>query len=183
MTDTDRPQIIVLCEDRTQWHFIREYFMLRGWNPGKLHPVIAPVGRGAAEQWVRQRYAREIKAYRSKARYRNIALVVMIDGDRKSVTERKLELDNSQEMKAAGQKRRADKETVAIFVPKRNIETWFHFLNSELPNEVDDYKPMYRNVRPTRYAKILSDLCKREPLLPNSPPSLQDSCSEWRRLS
>ncbi|MDM8550505.1 hypothetical protein QUF72_10520 [Desulfobacterales bacterium HSG2] len=182
MHKTGKPQIIVLCEDRAHWHFIREYLMLRGWNPRKLQPVIAPFGRGAAEQWVRKRYAREVKAYRKKAQYQNIALLVMIDADKSSVIERKVQLNHSQEMKNAGQKRRIGKERIAIFVPKRNIETWFHFLNRESSNEKEDYKPLYRHARPTRYAKMLSDQCMQERIFQSLLPSLQDACAEWQRL-
>lgn len=123
-----KPQIIVLCEDPAQWHFIREYLMLRGWNPRKFQPVIAPFGRGAAEQWVRRRYAREVKAYRKKSQYQNIALIVMTDADKNSVTERKIQLNHSQEMKDGAQKRRMEKERIAIFVPKRILKHGFIFL-------------------------------------------------------
>ncbi len=182
MSDNNESQVIVLCEDRAHWHFIREFFMLRGWNPRKLQLVIAPMGRGAAEQWVRKRYAREIKACRSKMQYRNIMLVVMIDADRKTVAERKNQLNNSYEMRGAGQKQRTDEERIAIFVPKRNIETWFCFLDRENPDETNDYKTSYRNARPTHFAKILSDRCRQKYLPSGMLPSLEDACLEWQRL-
>jgi len=180
MSKADRPQVVVLCEDRAQYHFVRKCLQLRG--VARVTPSMSPCGRGSAEQWVRERYPREVRAYRSKANHLNIALAVMVDADKSSVTDRKKQLDGSSAMRDGAQEPRRAEERIAIFVPKRNIETWFRFLDGQPWNEDDSYRSPYRDARPVDYAQAMDKLCGSRGLGADSPPSLVDACAEWERL-
>ena len=61
-----RVRIVVLCEDKQQEVFIRRFLIAMGWCKHRMRFEKAPAGRGAAEQFVRTRFPRELKAYRSK---------------------------------------------------------------------------------------------------------------------
>jgi len=96
----------------------------------RIVPRVGPAGRGSAEQWVREKFADEIKAHRSRARFLNLGLVVIIDADLQSVADRKRQLNTSNEMANRGQGPRTEKERIAIFAPKRNVESRFAFLDA-----------------------------------------------------
>ena len=181
MTSSGRPQVVVLCEDRTQYHFVRKYLQLHGVTRIVLR--MNPKGRGAGEQWVRRRYAQEVRAYRSRASHGNLALAVMVDADRYAVGDRKRQLEGSPEMAECGQSPRARGERIAIFVPKWNIETWFAFLERAPWNEEKSLKARHRDSSPTKCAKALADRCRDQQSIDDAPPSLQDACDEWPRLS
>jgi len=105
----------------------------------------------------------------------NIALVVVIDADMKSIEERIKSLDD--------QNPRADTEKVAIFVPARNIETWFRYLDGHDYNEEESYKSLYKKgTSPRKFAeKLAKDICSQG-LPDNAPPSLVHACQELKRL-
>ena len=109
----NRQTIVILCEDRQQYVFAR-YFLQKKGLTGKFIDRSCPSGRQAGEQYVRERYALEVKAHRSK-NYLNICLIVVIDADKGTVAERIKQLDSVLEEK------RHYKEKIAIFVPRRNI--------------------------------------------------------------
>lgn len=123
-------------------------------------------------------------AYPSKSTYRNLALalalVVMVDADVLSVAHRKSQL--SDEMRRAGQRPRTQNEKILVFVPKKNLETWFRFIDGNSADENVDYKRTYgKGTKPGDYAKRLADLCRQQ-LIAKPPPSLQDARAEWQRL-
>jgi hypothetical protein len=89
MTISHKPQVVILCEDIMHYHFARKYLECRGINKRRIMPNICPKGRLSGEQYVREHYALEVKAYRSKANHLNIALVVVIDADKNSRVVRK----------------------------------------------------------------------------------------------
>jgi len=134
---------------------------------------------------VLKHYSESVQLYRSKANHLNIALVVMIDADNKTVEERLREFDAKLDAKKAdlNQKTRDDDEKIAIFVPARNIETWFHYIFGYTDcNEQDDYKKYYTNDDAHKAAEILAkDICPDD-LPENALPSLQHACNELKRL-
>ena len=174
------PQVVILCEDRAQYHFVRKYLQLHGVT--KVHQRMAPPGRGSAEHWVRCQFPPEVRGYRSRRSYRNIALAVMIDADRYSVAQRKDQLDSSLASSPPGQNARGDGENIAIFVPKWSLETWFRFLEGANWTEETSYRTRYRSAAPTEYAGMLFDACRQQQLPCKRPPSLSDACEEWPRL-
>jgi hypothetical protein len=177
---TRKTRVVVLCEDRSHWHFIRAYFVERGWNKRQLTSKISPAGEGSAEQWVRETYALELNTYRSKAQ-ENVCLVVMIDGDRMTLQQREQQLQVVAQRRGI-QSRSAD-ERVALFVPCRNIETWFAWLDGVVVDDNSDYKATYRKgIGRRNFAIKLSQRCMQDNGLDNAPISLQLACAEWARL-
>ncbi|KHD08541.1 hypothetical protein PN36_05625 [Candidatus Thiomargarita nelsonii] len=172
-TSRHKPQLVILCEDLRHYHFARKFFQSRGLK--KIIPNICPKGRRSGEQYVREHYAQELKAYRSKANYLNIALVVVIDADLKSIDERIKSLDDPNP--------RSDTENIAIFVPARNIETWIHYLNGHDYNEKDSYKSLYnKGISPSKFAEKLAKKICPQGLQDDAPSSLHHACQELKRL-
>ncbi|MSP27832.1 MAG: hypothetical protein EXR80_05190 [Methylococcales bacterium] len=97
-------------------------------------------------------------------------------------------------------------ETVLIISPIRNIESWFHYINTggtSIENikpqyhkdgkpvldkngnhkyDVDDHKRDYQDAKPTKFAKILKDKICINRLPQNVPSSLHRACNEFNRL-
>jgi hypothetical protein len=177
----NKPQVVVLCEDDQHFHFARKYLKLRGVE--RFIKKTAIPGRGSGAQFVIERYANELQAYRSCAGYLNIALVVFLDEDRQGSQARLRSLENV--LQQAGMECRKENEKVAIFIPARNIQTWFHYLVEQTDvDETTDYKSRYlKGSYPTQSAKKLAnDICPNG-LPANAPASLQHACIELSRLS
>jgi hypothetical protein len=176
----NRRTIVVLCEDRQQYLFAL-YFLKKKGFAGNFVAQICPSGKQAGEQYVRDRYAAEVKAHRSKRNHLNICLVMMIDADVGTVANRIRQLDASLEEKHEA--KRQEKENIAIFVPKRNIETWIHYLQGDFHevNEDTAYSKLANQGECKPYVEKLADRCSLG--LPQSAPSsMHDACSELQRI-
>ncbi|MFN6567390.1 hypothetical protein [Dendronalium sp. ChiSLP03b] len=174
-----RVQIVILCEDRQKEVFARYFLKKRGFN-GTIRPLPCPDGSQSAEQYVRLHYPKEVKAYRSKAMYLSIGLVVVIDANKKTVQERLKQLDDA--LIEDSQQVRQPDEAIAIFVPKRNIETWIHYLQGETVDEETEYAKFSKNEAACKpYVENLVNQCYQG-LDNNAPPSLQVACGELERI-
>ena len=56
-----QPQVVILCEDKAQYYFIKISLELKGFH--RFIPVISPYARGSGEQFVRSKYPVELKEY------------------------------------------------------------------------------------------------------------------------
>jgi len=121
--------IVILCEDRQQEVFARHFLINCGVRKQRIYVNVAPQGVGAGEQYVREKYPDEVGSYRRSCNHKNISLVVLIDADMNKVTDCLKKLDDEL-VKASLAKRQSD-EKIAIFVPKRNIETWISYLQDQ----------------------------------------------------
>lgn len=74
-------EVVILAEDERHRNFVQHYLKGRGFRNDALRFEPLPVGRGCGEQWVRERYANAVKAYRQRAARAKSALVVAIDAD------------------------------------------------------------------------------------------------------
>ena len=74
-----RVQIVLLCEDTQHETCLRRFLSAMGWETRAMRVEKAPGGRGAADQFVRQQFPRELRAHRT--RHATQALVTMMDGD------------------------------------------------------------------------------------------------------
>jgi len=138
----------------------------------------APGGRGAGEQFVRERFSLELKAHRSRPVSQ--ALVVLIDGDRHGVASRLHQLD--QACRDAGVAERADEERVAVIIPTWNIETWLAYLDGEQVSEDrSDYPRLSRERDCQRHVETLVRMCRAGQLREPAPPSLETACVEYRK--
>ncbi|OQX27372.1 MAG: hypothetical protein BWK80_05680 [Desulfobacteraceae bacterium IS3] len=177
-------RIDILCEDIAHHRFIRKYLEYKG--VGKRNIKDFGNLKSHNNGTVLKHYPECVKTYRSKANHqKNITLVVMIDADDKKLEERLRDFDKKLDAKKAelNQKTRDDDEKIAIFVPARNIETWFHYIFGYTDcNEQDDYKKYYTNDDAHKAAEILAkDICPDD-LPENALPSLQHACNELKRL-
>lgn len=164
-----RAQWYVLAEDRQQQNFIYHWLVNRGVERGKIDKLALPAGRGAGEQYVRLNYRREVEQIRRRS-YLKLVLVVVIDADTGTLDERVRELDEQVE-------RQAD-ERVVLAIPRRNIETWIHYLCSPTADEVTDYKPKTASECHEAARKLAS--LREAP--EGAPDSLQRFFQELRRV-
>lgn len=178
-----RIAFIVLCEDKQQQvfalHFLRNFW---GANIRDIRFCDLPDGKGSGEQFVRDSYLQEVRTHRSKSSYiSSLRLIVMVDADRLSVEERQRQFDEA--LEAAGQEKRGDKERIAIFVPKRNIETCIHYLKGATVDEETAY-PKFPNQGDCKVevARLAETICPDAGLSEDAPPSLQAACPELARL-
>ena len=170
----NRYQFIILAEGKGDYDFVRRYLKGRyGKRSAEVKRVqTVAAGDGSGEQQVRQRFPKELQALRAYSGV-NRYLVVITDGDRYSPEQRRSQL----EQQAA--RRQGDK--VAIFVPCRNLESWFAWLDGVFQDEETDYKPQYRNAQAGKLGERLAEQCREKQ--PNDlPVSLQDACEELQRL-
>ena len=173
-------QIIVLCENSRHARFAYHFLIHCGVNAHRIRFNKSPMGRGAAEQFVRESYPEQVRLYCSKCHHLNIGLVVMLDADTTSVTARQNELEAA--LAAASLTQREPEEKIGIFVPKRNIETWICYLEGIPVNEIDDYsscaalsKDWTKSV-----ARLAANLS--QPLPDDAPSSLLVACPELERV-
>lgn len=175
-----RVQIVILCEDRQQEVFARHFLKMRGFT-GIIRAKICPAGSQSGEQFVRTQYPMEVKAYRQNKNRVSIGLVVLIDADKCTLQERLNQLADA--LSEDSQTERRWDEAIAIFIPKRNIETWIHHLQGEVVNEEDSYAKFENNEAFCKpYVESLAEECRSQNLSENAPESLQAACGELQRL-
>lgn len=80
---------------------------------------------GAADSFVLRHYEHLVRLTRRYSR-ENVALVVVIDGDRIGLAKRLALLD--EQLRRAGCEPRGPDERIAVLVPTRHVETWIHWL-------------------------------------------------------
>jgi hypothetical protein len=174
-------RLMFVCEDDEHWRFTRLAFLRLGYGPREMRVSLAPAGRGAAEQWVRQQYATEVRVYRRKAGHQNVGLVVVIDADKQTLDYRHEQL--SEALNESGLDKRGAAERIVIWVPKRHVETWVADLRGRSVNEEDDYKNLMRDVdyRPAadRFVERYRDPGSRSA---NVLPSMSRAFDETDRL-
>ena len=177
-----RVKMVVLCEDKQQEVFARYFLKKRGFT-GNIRFFPCPGGSQSGEQFVRSRYPLEVKEYRKQANHLSVGLVVLIDADTKTIQERLQQLDDA--LRENSQPLRQQNEKIAIFVPKRNIETWIHYLQGENVDEnTEKPYPKFPNnesiCKP--YIEELVSQCSQGNLNENAPLSLQAACGELQRI-
>lgn len=123
-------EIVVLCEDLQAATFIRRALKLRV-EARRLRFAPLPPGRGAGDASVRERYAGELAAERTRSARARSWLIVHMDCDPgHTPAQRQQELAGA--AAAASQPPRSAAEPVCHLLPKRNIETWIHALDPTL---------------------------------------------------
>jgi hypothetical protein len=172
---TDRVRVVLLCEDRNQRDFFLRYCKKKQLDRNP-RVEIAPSGSGSAEQWVREHFAKELKALRSYGQER-VGLIVVVDGDTVGVSERKKQLDEA--AKNGGVKTRTRSDRVAICVPTRNIETWVYALCRDGDvTETADYKKEVTSEEIHEAASLWVSIDDARGLL-----SYRDTREELKRIS
>jgi hypothetical protein len=170
---------MILCEDRQQEIFARQYLTARGIHWSKIRANICPRGKQAGEQYVSDHYPIEVQAYRSKRHHLQIGLVVVVDADNHTIQQRLEVL--AQRLREKSIPSRQIDEQIGIFIPKRNIETWIHYLRG---NSVDEDKAYPKLKCESDCKPLVQDLVRRchVGLDADAPPSLHEACAEIQRL-
>jgi hypothetical protein len=176
---SDFVQVVILCEERQQEVFARYFLVSCGVDRHRIRINICPKGKMAGEQYVREQYPKEVRAYRSRSNYQTVGIVVVTDADVRTVAGKFHELEGG--LEGDCQAKRQAQERVALLIPKRNIETWIHYLWGESVNETDIYRRLDRegNCEP-----IVSKLARKPSytLTASTPSSLREACEEIRRI-
>jgi len=171
-----RVQIMLLGEDLQHLTFARRFLVACGWRSDQIRDARLPSGKGAGDQWVKQNYAREVRALRA-ARHVSKGLIVIVDADSSTVTGRKKQL--SEELSQAGVADRTPTECIVIAVPRRNIETWIHYLDGKTVDESSAYQKLSRASACGGAVSSLKQMCDDGSLREPFPPSLGDACDEF----
>jgi hypothetical protein len=176
-----RVRVTLLCEDKQHEVFFRRYLKGVGYTDRDVRSEPYPKGRGAAEQYVRSQYPRQVRALRQFGH--QVALVVITDADRVTATERLRQLDATLQGHAPSQPRRED-ERIAVLIPRRNIETWIHWLLGDAVNEDMEYPRLTGRESECQPAvDRLVQLVESGAELPNdAPSSLRDALPTLRRI-
>ena len=170
-------RVVLLCEDRQTDSFVRRFLSLRSFASRDIdtRPLTE---KGSAEQLVRKRYPKELKAIRVR---RNAFLIVIIDADACSTDARRAQLD--EECERQGIPKRMPHDPVIIMVPRRNIETWLEYLRGEEIDETTAYRKLRRESDCAPLARELYRMCYQEQKLAEpAPPSLLEACQEYQKL-
>ncbi|MGH9414431.1 MAG: hypothetical protein ACRD0Y_11935 [Terriglobales bacterium] len=116
-----------------QQNLIRRLLEKSGHRLHQISFVPLPAGRGAGEQYVRERFP-ELARQAVKT---GTWLIVMIDADMRTTAARRRQL-------WAGEEEPADQ--VLILVPKRHVETWIRYALGERVDELVEAWPMLRRI-------------------------------------
>ena len=172
---TRRVQMVLVCEDKQHHVFARRLIKKMNWNVSQLRIEVAPAGSGAADQFVRVRYPRELKELRQ-----GVVLLLMLDGDAKGLTGRIQELDDAR--KEAGLAA-PNRDRVFVFVPTWNIETWLEYLDGNTVDETrSDYPRLKRERECQRHVDELASMCRAHELRDPAPGALLAACEEYERF-
>lgn len=173
--------LVIVCEDVQQGAFARRYFEKRGFHSRKIRIIQNPPGRSSGEQFVRQQLIEEIRRHRQRRSSQDgLALVAIIDADTETVSARVKQI-NSALMQEGLDSIQPD-ERIAVFIPKRNIETWLRYAQGELVNEEQAY-PKFRKPRSCReeVRTYVDTICK-DGVPGNAPDSLKYACDELAKI-
>jgi hypothetical protein len=128
--------IILLVEDLRTELLLRRYLQRLGQDSGKVRALRIPDGKGSGEQFVRVRYATEVRALR--AAHAKTCLIAAIDADTGTTAQRRQQLERA--LRDAREPARDARERILNLIPKRNVETWILCLDSIAVDEVKDYR-------------------------------------------
>jgi hypothetical protein len=174
-------RVIVLAEDARQQNFIRRYLHRLNFGNRDIAFEPVPAGRGCGEQWVRENYARMVRACRDRNARAETAVVVSIDADAHSSEDRAREL--AEALQVAALAARGPAERIAHLIPRRQIETWILCLTSEVVDEETDYHRRDVDNVVKVAAETLFEWSRRgAPIPAHCVPSLQAAIPEVQRL-
>ena len=177
-------QVIILVEDKQQRTFVSRLLQAIGYPVHKLKILPIPAGEGSGEQYVREQYPIQVKELRPRAKYMDVALVAIIDGDLSTVLARQKQL--ADQLEGSELEPRGADEKIIHLIPCRNIETWIEYLldTTAAVDETNTYPKLKGRERDCQKAvEEMVRLCKTTQALPATcPPSLATAITELKRL-
>ena len=171
---------VILCEDQQQEVFIRHFLSKKGYGPRQMRIERCPAGKQAGEQFVRERYPTELKALRQRTAKAGTSLLVMMDADTSTVNDEVKRLDAV--CREQGVAIRRPGEKVVMLIPRRNIETWIHFLNGESVDEETEYRKLRFESDCKPGVNRLYEMCSKGECPTDFPDSLKAACDEYQRV-
>lgn len=172
--------VIVLCEDNRHESFVRRYLKKRGIPGPRIHVIHYPEGGQCGEQFVRENFAKQVRAIRSKSQRMNVGLIAVIDADMLPCANRVRQLDKA--LQETKQKVRRRDEPIAVLVPKRHIETWIRCLCGHAVNESDSFRRSVGNKDIKPAVDEFLRCCPHD-VPPAWPPSLKTGCTELAQFA
>jgi hypothetical protein len=181
-------RVVLLVEDEALERFVRRVLLALDFCLARAIRVKrSPKGQGSAKDWVTRNYPEEVRAHRSKSSYQeNIALVVGIDADEKTVQEQGRTLDTA--LEAAGLEKRQFGERFCLIIAKWHIETWLVHLNGFEVDEASRYKN-HESIKDVDYVAIADAFVeqyrnwKQGKLAKTTPPSMIMTFAEMNHLN
>ena len=176
-----RVQIVVLCEDLAQYRFAYRSLVKCGWRPDQISQNMSPRGYGSGFTYVLDNYPAEVRANRTRSKERGRLLLIDADKEPRGGREEQL----AGRLKEAGMGPRGIQERIALWVPRRQLETWINYLTHGDADEETDYK------RENRYTdkdykvavrQFVQCLKKQRALSSTVIPSLKNAMVEFGRL-
>lgn len=178
MGEVSRVRVTLLCEDSQTDVFVRRFLKHRNFRSREIRTLPLPDGSQSGEQWVRTRFPNELRAIRA---VHGAYLIVVTDADSNSTETRRNQLQA--ECISQGVPWKTDADPVLVFVPRRNIETWFKYLDGSDVDECVPYPKLRRPGDCDKHAKRLYQMChETQRLRPPAPDSLREACEEYPRL-
>ena len=171
---------IILCEDKLTQCYIRRFLLAQGISWRKISPVALPAA-GCGEQYVREQFPRYLQHLRSKL-FNATVLVVAIDADIKTCSQRKIQLKNACSVCAVVPQSKSDK--LLLFIPKRTIETWIKYFDDETVDESYNYAHFLNGRESACHpaAKKMAYAFSQPTFSSKNLPSLQDAYNEYLRV-
>jgi hypothetical protein len=171
--------LVLLCEDTQQESFVRRWLKHLGWDHRMIRVNRAPGPRGSAEQYVRIHFPGEVQRLGKNSK---VGLVTVIDADTKTVDNRLKELSTECDRVGLYASYMDTNQPVAILVPRRNIETWIHYLDGNSVNENEIYPKLGRQRTCDSAVRVLASRCTtaKNVLSDDAPESLKRGCNEIR---
>lgn len=171
---------VVLCEDKQSMTLLYRYLRhARGFARVRVEPL--PAGLGCGSQYVRERFAAEVRKQRDRAVA--TVLVVHTDADNLTVAARKAELAAA--LAAEGESPRGPDEPIALVVPRWELENWLHHYRGRTNVVEGERYPKFAGreaeaAGPTITALV--ELVDGRATAPAHLPSLAEAAAELRRL-
>ena len=170
--------ITLLCEDSQTDAFVRRFLKHRNFRGRDINTLPLPTGRQSGEQWVREQYPKQLRAIRGR---QGAYLIVVTDADTHSTETRRAQLESACRKKKVPPG--DDRDPVLVIVPRRNIETWMKYLGGTAVDENTTYRKLTHGSDCAQCADDLYRMCHEAQRLPgDAPPSLRESCKEYRKL-
>lgn len=172
-------ETVVLCEDDPQARLVRSYLKkcgLKAKEPFLIARVASREVHGGNVGWVIKEFPKELIACRQRHIRARTLLIVVVDADNLTVSDRQQQLDTS----GAG----PGEDPLVVLIPKRHIETW---IRNALGNEVNE-AASYKSPAPKK-SEIKEAAGRIHGWARNTPEpgqicvdSLRASLPEWRRI-
>ena len=186
MPDFSRYRVRILCEDKEHNSFVRAFFKSLGVGERKFDTCPLVDGKRSAEGHVRGLLPDALAEIRKTSE--NIFLVAVSDADKNNPNLADREKQWNEALRFGGFPEICEADRILRVIPKRNIETWFAWLDGEEAiDEAKDYKQGYKGAKAAQYGKRFYKKYKnykekQETACDNAPPSIRGACFEFDRF-